>query len=426
MTLFKKTLVAASVMVAVSSAQAAAPTNEEIWALLQEMKSQMADVQQQNQQLKVENQSLKIKVEQTEQTALEANETVEALAVATEEAVKVASQSANNTSIGGYGELHYNNLEDEDGNETNKIDFHRFVLFFGYEFNDRLRFASEFELEHALVQDTADASNDGEVELEQAYIEYDMSQQHRVKGGVFLTPVGILNETHEPNTFYGTERNSVEKNIIPSTWWAAGAMFSGEIAQGFSYDLAISSGLDVSKGGTKSSYKIRDGRQKVSNALADDYAYTGRLKWTGMPGVELAATVQYQEDMTQSQDSTAGSATLFEAHAVIQRGDFGLRALYATWDLDGEGPQADGYDEQTGWYVEPSYRINENFGLFARYSEWDNQAGKDSIDSEYDQIDLGVNWWPHKNVVVKLDYQNQDKPNGGESDGFNAGLGYQF
>lgn len=426
MIFFRKTLVAASVMAAVSSAQAATPTNEEIWQQLQQMQQQMAEIQQQNKLLKSENEQLKDKVDATQQTALEANETAEALAEATEQAVKSVSASASNTNIGGYGELHYNNLEDEDGNETNKVDFHRFVLFFGHEFNDRLRFFSEFELEHALVKDTSDGSNGGEVELEQAYIEYDMTQQHRVKGGVFLTPVGILNETHEPNTFYGTERNAVEKNIIPTTWWTAGAMFSGEIAQGFSYDLAISSGLDVSKGGTKSSYKIRDGRQKVSNALADDYAYTGRLKWTGMPGVELAATVQYQEDMTQSQDATAGSATLFETHAVIQRGNFGLRALYATWDLDGEGPKVKGYDEQTGWYVEPSYRINENFGLFARYSEWDNQAGDDSIDSEYDQFDLGVNWWPHQNVVVKADYQNQDKPNGGESDGFNLGLGYQF
>ena len=421
MTLLKKTLVAASVMAAVSSAQAATPTNEEMWALLQQVQQQLTDVQQQNQQLQVENKTLKTQVEETQQTALEANENVEALAEATEEAVKVASSSANKTSIGGYGELHYNNLEDEDGNDTKSVDFHRFVLFFGHEFNDNLRFFSEFELEHALVKDTDDGSNGGEVELEQAYIEYDINQQHHVKGGVFLTPVGIINETHEPNTFYGTERNAVEKNIIPSTWWEAGLMFSGEIANGFNYDLAVSSGLNTSG----SSYKPRSGRQKVAKAVAEDLAYTGRLKWTAIPGVELAATVQYQEDITQSTDATAGSATLFETHAVIQRGDFGLRALYATWDLEGSGPEASGADEQTGWYIEPSYRINEYFGVFTRYSEWDNLAGN-STDSEYEQIDLGVNWWPHRDVVVKLDYQNQDQPAGGESDGFNVGLGYQF
>ncbi|PCJ30532.1 MAG: porin [Gammaproteobacteria bacterium] len=411
--IFKKTILALSVMVATSAAQAAAPSNEEMWEMLQNMQQQMAEIKQQNNQLKVENDSLKDQVEDT-------NQAIEAVV---ESAEQTAVASVSKTTIGGYGELHYNNLEDQHGTaHKESIDFHRFVLFFGHEFNDSLRFFSELELEHSIAGD----GKAGEIELEQAYIEYDINQQHRVKGGIFLTPVGIINETHEPNTFYGTERNPVEKNIVPATWWAAGAMFSGEIAEGFAYDVAVTSGLDVSKKGTKTSYKIRDGRQKVSKALADDFAYTGRIKWTGIPGVELAATVQYQGDMTQNQDATAGSATLFETHAVIKRGAFGLRALYATWDLNGSGPKSSGYDEQTGWYIEPSYQINSNFGIFARYNEWDNQAG-DATDSEYDQIDLGINWWPHEDVVVKFDYQDQDAPKGKtELDGFNLGLGYQF
>ncbi|MBE0439548.1 MAG: porin [Gammaproteobacteria bacterium] len=420
---FKKTALALSLMTAIGAAHAATPNNEEIWQMLQKMQQQMAEVQQQNQDLKAENQTLKNKVDATEQTALEASAAAEALAVATEQAVKTASFNANKTSIGGYGELHYNNLEGQNGAaDKDEIDFHRFVLFFGHEFNDDLRFFSEFELEHSLVKDTSNGSNGGEIELEQAYIEYDINQQHRVKGGLFLMPVGIMNETHEPNTFYGTERNPVESNIIPTTWWEGGVMFSGQLAQGLSYDLVATSGLNTS--GT-ANYAVRSGRQKVSKAKAEDFAYTGRLKWTAIPGVELAVTAQYQENMTQSQDPTAGSATLLETHAVIQQGDFGLRALYATWDVNGSGPKASGSDQQTGWYIEPSYRITDNVGVFARYNEWDNQAGN-STDSQYQQIDLGVNWWPHKDVVVKVDYQDQDAPAGKEQDGINVGLGYQF
>ena len=415
---FKRTLLVGSLMLA-GAVHAAAPTNEEIWALLQEMKGQMAEVQQQNQELKAENVELKNKVEATEQVALEASEAAEAVAVATEEAVKSATLLSDKTTIGGYGELHYNNLDGKNGaSDKKEVDFHRFVLFFGHEFNDDLRFFSELELEHSLSGD----DKEGEVELEQAYIEYDINDQHRVKGGLFLTPVGIINETHEPPTFYGTERNPVEKNIIPSTWWEAGVMFSGDIAEGFSYDVAATSGLNTSSG---SSYKVRSGRQKASKAEAEDFAYTGRIKWTGIPGLELAATVQYQEDITQSNDSTAGSATLFETHAVFERGNFGLRALYATWDLDGNGPKSIGADEQTGWYIEPSYQLSQHFGVFVRYNEWDNAAGSSS-DTEYEQIDLGVNWWPHQDVVVKVDYQDQDAPAGKEQDGFNVGLGYQF
>jgi phosphate-selective porin len=414
---FKHTIIAASLMAAGTVANAA-PSNEELWKMMQDMQGQMQEVQTQNQQLKAENMTLKTKVEETEQA-------VEAVVVATEEAVNSPSFSGKNTTIGGYGELHFNNLEDKNGDsDKDQLDFHRFVLFVGHEFTDDLRFFSELELEHSLAGD----GKPGEVELEQAYIEYDMTEQHRVKGGLFLLPVGILNETHEPDTFYGTERNAVEKNIIPTTWWEGGVMFSGNIANGFAYDLAVHSGLDVSKEGTKTSFKIRDGRQKVAKAQANDLAYTGRLKWTAIPGVELGATVQYQEDITQGNIAGSDGAVLFETHAVIQRGAFGLRALYAQWDLEGDAPEVAGYDEQMGWYVEPSYKINEYFGVFARYSEWDNQAGSSAIDSEFEQIDLGINWWPHKNVVVKLDYQFQDAEDdtATELEGLNIGLGYQF
>ena len=341
-----------------------------------------------------------------------------------EAAVEVAEQSrrtgptgtgwGDNTQIGGYGELHYNNLDTDNGRKK-EIDFHRFVLFFGHQFNDRLGFFSELELEHA---ESGDGKN-GEVELEQAYVEYDLNQDHHVKGGIFLLPVGILNETHEPPTFYGVERNPVEKNVIPTTWWAGGAALNGEMAPGWSYDLAVHEGLD------NTSYNIRSGRQKTSEADAHDLAATGRLKWSGIAGVELASTLQYQENMTQGFDNDA-SAWLFEAHADIRRGPFGLRALYAMWDIDGSGAKTAGRDEQEGFYIEPSFRFNPKFGVFARYNQWDNEAGSSS-DSEKKQYDVGFNFWPHPDVVLKADYQKQDNEgNSGEEDGFNLGVGYQF
>jgi len=418
---FKRTLLATTLMAAVSATQAATPSNEEIWQLLQEMKQELGSVKQQNEALKTQNENLKQQVEATEAKAQEASDAAEAVAVASEEAIKTAAEKDSKTSIGGYGELHYNNLENQGDSSKDKdeIDFHRFVLFFNHEFNDRLRLFTELELEHSL----AGEGKDGEVELEQAYIQYDMNDQHRVNAGLFLMPVGLLNETHEPNTFYGVERNSVEKNIIPTTWWEGGVMFSGELAQGFSYDVAATGGLNTNAG---KNYAVRSGRQKVSEALADDFAYTARLKWTGIPGIELGTSVQYQEDITQSLDADAGNATLWEAHAAIQKGDFGLRTLYATWDLDGDGPKSVGADEQTGWYIEPSYKLTETVGIFSRYSEWDNQAGNSS-DSEIEEWALGLNWWLDPQVAVKVDYQDQDAENeDDEFDGFNVGIGYQF
>ncbi len=320
-----------------------------------------------------------------------------------------------NTTIGGYGELHYNNYEDKDA----KVDFHRFVLFFGHEFSDSVRFFSEFELEHSIAGD----GKAGEVELEQAYVEVDINEGLSSKVGLFLIPVGIINETHEPPTFYGVERNGVEKNIIPATWWEAGVAFNYKPAGGVSIDGAVTSGLNVGD-----DFKIRGGRQKVAKATAENLAYTGRVKYTAIAGLELAATLQYQTDITQGGDNfeapiDSAEATLLEAHAIYQVNDFTVRALYARWDIDGEEAKALGRDEQTGWYVEPSYKINEKVGVFARYSEYDNNAGN-SASTAVESTSVGVNYYIHENVVIKADYE--DLGGASDSKGFNLGFGYQF
>ena len=365
--------------------------------------------------LEAENQALKV---QLQTNAQESGAVRATAATATDDAASGGTWAAN-TRIGGYGELHYNNLDGEGGAaDEQELDLHRFVLFFGHTFDARTRFFSEVEVEHSI----AGEGKKGEVELEQAYVEYDLNASHRVKGGLFLLPVGLLNETHEPPTFYGVERNPVEKDIIPATWWAGGAALSGDLGGGFGYDVAIHEGLATT---AAKSYKPRDGRQKTSEARADDLAYTGRLKWTGMPGLELGGTLQYQSDITQGLDANAGSATLAEAHGVFTRGRFGLRALYAQWHLDGSGPESLGADKQLGWYVEPSFKLSEQWGVFARYNLWDNKAGDDA-GSEKKQIDAGVNFWPHPDVVVKADYQRQDNDDGKNQDGFNLGVGYQF
>lgn len=392
----KLKLIAAAVALATSNAAfAAEPTNEELLELIKKQETQI--------------QQLKQAVENNQKKTEETDKKVEASVSAIEE--NLSSTSLSKTSIGGYGELHYNNIEDAE-----EIDFHRFVLFFGHEFTDSVRFFSELELEHSLAGD----DKPGEVELEQAYIEMDLTDSTSLKTGLFLIPVGILNETHEPPTFYGVERNPVEKNIIPATWWEAGAGINTKFGDGFSADFAIHSGLNVPTDGNKS-FLIRSGRQKVAEASADSLAYTARLKYTGVPGLELAATYQIQDDVTQG--ALDAGATLFSAHAAYSKGSFGLRALYAMWDIDGTEAAALGRDEQEGFYIEPSYRINERFGVFARYNAWDNNAG-DATDTEMKQTNYGLNYWPHEDVVLKFDFENRSGAQDG--DGFNLGVGYQF
>lgn len=409
--MLKPSILALTISSLTLSAQAATPSSEELFELIKQQQAQIEALQK-----KLDATDKKVLV--TEQ---DLNVKIEATAAAVEQTA--SSAGASKTSIGGYGELHLNRLNGVDGAaDKNEIDFHRFVLFFGHQFSNDVRFYSEFELEHAL----AGEGKPGEVELEQAYIEWDYANNHSLQSGIFLMPVGILNETHEPDTFYGVERNNVEKNIIPATWWEGGLNFRGELAEGLSYNAAAHSGLYLAPG----KYKIRDGRQKVAEAPADTFAYTGRIKYTAVPGLELAATLQYQDDMLQGEDYLGQGkldATLFEAHAIYQTGGFALRSLYAQWDLNDmiDDTQV-GASEQSGWYVEPAYRINDSWGTFIRYSVWDNQAG-DNIDSEYGEWSVGINYWLAANAVFKFDVVSQEVPEGKDKyEGFNLGVGYSF
>lgn len=410
------------------------PSREEMWRMIQEQQKTIDE-------LKARLEGTDEKVKQVELKTEETDKKVEATADAVEEAGRTGTAGtswADRTSVGGYGELHYNNLDnDGTGDDLDEVDFHRFVLFFGHEFTDDLRFFSELELEHSL----AGEGKDGEIELEMAWLEMDLTDHHRLRGGLDILPIGIINQTHEPNTFYGVERNKIESQIIPTTWWEAGVGLNGEVAPGWNYDLVLHSGLDVDTDMSgDSAFAPRSGRQKVSEALANDGAVTGRLRYTAIPGLEVGVSGQYQDDITQG--DLGISATLFEGHVDYKhRSGFGLRALYARWDMDdgpaGIGPAAVGADTVDGFYVEPAYRFALNgpvpgeLGFFARYSQYDAGNGMDGIDyqfAEYDKYTAGLNWWPHPSTVVKFDYTSEDAdgPVENEFEGFNLGLGYQF
>ncbi len=411
MNLYRKLFLFSSIiLVSFQVSAAKTPSLEEMWQLIQQQQKTL--------------EAQKAEIARLKQAARQNEEKIEATTVALEETENTYGKAAewfNKTSIGAYGEMHYNNLDNKTKglDDKKELDLHRFVMFLDHEFSDDLRFYSELEVEHS---SSGDGEN-GEVAVEQAYIEYDLNDNHTAKAGMILMPFGILNETHEPTTFYGTERNVIETNIIPTTWNEGGIGLSSHFENGLSTDIYVTSGLYLKE---SKNFKIRKGRQGVSNAYADSLAYTGRIKYTAIPGLELSLTGMYQDDYNQDRTASSDSLTGYETHAVYSIDKFKVIALYANWSLDGDAAKALGADKQDGWYIEPSYKFTEKLGVFARYNEWDNTAGGNG-DSKYKQTDFGLNYWLDEGVVLKADYQNQSAPNGeNEYDGFNLGLGYQF
>ena len=129
----------------------------------------------------------------------------------------------------------------------------------------------------------------------------------------------------------------------------------------------------------------------------------------------------------QGKSNNGGSANLIEAHASVNKGAFSAKALYAQWDLNSDAAKALDKETQTGGYIEGAYKITPKLGVFARYNQWDNGGVGDTKQT---QTDVGMNYWIDKNVVLKVDYQDQSAGDAISKsqiyDGFNLGVGYQF
>src|SRR5882672_11611623 len=140
----------------------------------------------------------------------------------------------------GYGEFHYNNprIDTMSSGAGNVLDVHRFVLGWEYEFTENIRVEAELDYEHAAK----------ELELEEAYLEYDLLPALSLRVGTLLMPVGSLNETHEPPLYYSVERPYVERYIIPTTWQENGAGVVGQTSKGrVRYRAYVTAGLDAVK-----------------------------------------------------------------------------------------------------------------------------------------------------------------------------------
>ena len=346
------------------------------------------------------------------------------------------------TTIGGYGEAIYNNYRD--GNAVDQADLRRFVLFFGHKFNDRLRFNSELEVEHAWIEH----GDGGEVSAEQAYIELGLTDKINARAGLMLVPMGILNETHEPPTFYGVERNQVESLIIPATWRELGVALQGEAAPGLEYNFGLSTSLNSGKF-TEPENGLRESRTAGGEAAANDLAFFGALNYRGVPGLLLGGSV-FSGNTGQDGASDPvlkgvdGKLLLWDVHAKYSVSALDLQALYARGTLGDadkisaaatirEAATIAAPESLYGWYGQAAYHVWQQGDIdvapFLRYERYNTQNAvavgytADPLNDET-VTTVGVNLKLHPQVVLKADIQNFKADN--LKDRFNLGVGYMF
>ena len=363
-----------------------------------------------------------------------------------------ASALLADTTIGGYGEITYNNYRND--RSRNQADLKRFVLFFGHRFNDQLSFNSEVEWEHAVTS----ATDQGETALEQAYLNYQFSNGVNIKTGLFLMPFGFLNPAHEPPVFYGVERNEVETRIIPSTWREGGIGVYGSTDSGFAWDVGVVTGFNGAKFDDPGQ-PLRSIHQEMQLAKAHDLSYYGALNYHGVPGLTVGGAMFTGNSLQGNADFLAdnskpnfsginGRVTLWDVHTRWQDHGWDLQALYSKGRI-GDADRIDSVlkayntanptplpylsSEFYGWLTQAAYTVWESGDMsltpFVRYEKFNTQSkmpdgfATDPVNADR-VTTVGLSFKPHPQVVFKADYQ-KFKDNS-INDRFNLGLGYMF
>jgi hypothetical protein len=316
--------------------------------------------------------------------------------------------SKSGLSIGGYGEGRYRNFD----SGTDEFDFHRGVLYFGNKFNDNWILNTEIEIEHV-----------NEVFLEFAYLDHLHSEGLNMRVGLMLTPMGLVNEMHEPTTFLTSTRSLTESYVIPSTWRENGLGIFGSSGD-LNYKVYAINGMDGSEyGGTKG---LRSGRQKGAKAAAEDFAVVGSVEWTGMPGLRLGLS-SYEGAAGQGGADGDMNTSITEIHADYRSGPFWGRALIADAEVTDRALSAGGNMSLGGSYVEAGYdlfadREDEALYPFARWETIDTDVSSGGF--EDDVMTYGLHYQPTSQVVFKLDRSSYQ--DGTHSDVTTFLVGYAF
>lgn len=356
-----------------------------------------------------------------------------ALAQSTTEEGNVQSL-LNTTHVGGYGEMTFG---DPNGSAPARLDVERFVIYLDHYFSEKWAFKSETEIEHVKVEHGVG----GEVALEQAFLDWHASDVFGWRVGLLLIPMGIINQTHEPNTFSSVERPVVDEAVIPSTWREIGTGIYGTLTEGLKYQAYISEGLRGEGIGPEG---MHDAKQEGSSdegegSNASHPAISAKLEYAPLAGLRLGAATYIQPSAFESApEGVAGMLIGVAGDASYQFGALKLRAEFATWSVGDADTisHATGTavaNPITGFYGEVGYNIlslitPETASELIPFVRYENVSitphDLSAIKSTF--VTAGVAYKPLDNVILKADYRFSNSDVTTEKGKLNLGAGYAF
>jgi hypothetical protein len=382
-------------------------------------------------------------------------------------------------SISGFGEVNFVSYLGEKNTSTGDLELYytnlyRSATFFGYRFNNKLLWNSEFQIEFL-----HDGNRESHYEIIiEAFIDWLATDALKMRAGFFPLMMGFVNNNDEPVMFYSVNRSEVERIIMPSSWIELGWMAYGNISSKFSYALSLSQGLQ-GKNFIGSTW-IRQGRD-IFVKVPTSISFNPQIKYNSDKGFTSALSAYIgQTGQGETFDDNGVNKTLkapvqlYTLYTRYEKHRFSLMALGAYGQL------ADTYDifrltqQQTqtgqvlgsstyGLLFEAGYDIlpwlrkskgeveenndkKENFfykkkemklPVFARYERLNTHNTKDfrlignpTTINDLDVVTFGINFNTRENIVFKANYQwrnNRYNPlQTKEPDFIELGFGYIF
>ena len=365
------------------------------------------------------------------------------------------SKLADRIKIHGYGEMHLNHRPGDQG--TTEIDNHRFVIGVHALLTDWIHLNAEIDFEHASQ----------ELEFELAYLDFLIDEKYNARAGVMLIPVGFLNEFHEPPLFWTVERPELQSKVIPTTWSGAGAGVFGTLMEGLSYrfyvvnsvqslredgfDDGSGNGGGGASGQFKGSSGIRSGRLQINKAIAEDWAFTGRLEYSKLlPGLQLGFSF-YVGDTTHGLIDEGGRTTLLEADVRYRWKWFEMNSTVVNIDINDATEinafcasaagdcSADVAENVFGWNIQAGVHLLQLLGKsttqdLVPYLLYENVRPQDKMPTgtptdhanNFELITAGLSYMPIESVALKTDWQHFMHDDGTSKDQINVGVAYMY
>jgi len=359
-------------------------------------------------------------------------------------------QEEDRLSIGGYGQIDYNQPLGGGTYQQGNLDVHRLVLMFGYKFSAKTQFITEIEFEHVK-----------EVFVEQAFLQHEITPWLKFRAGLMLVPMGIINEYHEPSTFNGVERPNLDKYIVPTTWREIGAGFTGVFpSASLSYQLYVMNGFNGYDGdpNLSGSNGFRKGRQKGAESFINTPNLTFKVNYFGIKGLQLGLSGyggKSQSTLYKGIDKGDEAAIAVADSSVVGLNMLGVDARYTMGGLSLRGQFNYGlvsnslqYNEfsgsdlgstMAGWYGEVAYNVfhslestNTELIPFVRFEQYNTHASVElgtTLDPAFDRTDItiGLGWKLTRGAMLKVDYQVfKNEASDDSKQQFNAGVAIWF